>query len=228
MDHAAAAPSPLTMGPPITPGKFAMWLFLATEVMFFGAFIGCYLLFREGAAPGHWPDSRHILNPNIGALNTSVLLLSSVFVVLAHQLVAKGEARKAGQYLVATIALGLVFLLVKLLFEYIPKLTLPAPVNGVVDKSHYFLPGSVDESLIPGGNLWASMYFMMTGFHALHVIGGLVMLAFPCVKALNGRYGPEKAGQIEVMGLYWHFVDLVWIFLFPMLYLMAPPGAAAH
>jgi cytochrome c oxidase subunit 3 len=226
MSHAAAAPGTIAMGPPITPGKFAMWLFLATEVMFFGAFIGCYLLFRDGAAPGQWPDSRHILNPNIGALNTSVLLLSSVFVVIALQLVEAGQAKKAGQYLFFTIALGLVFLLVKLFFEYIPKLTLPAPVDGVVDKSHYFFPGRVDENLIPGGNLWASLYFMLTGFHALHVIAGLIMLAFPAVRAIRGHYPPEKAGQVELMGLYWHFVDLVWIFLFPMLYLMAPPGAA--
>ena len=227
MDHAAAAPTPLTMGPPISPGKFAMWLFLATEVMFFGAFIGCYLLFRDAAPPGHWPDSRHILNPNIGALNTSVLLLSSVFIVIALQLVQQGEAQKAGKYVLMTIALGLVFLLVKLIFEYIPKLTLPI-VNGVPDKSHYFLPGRVDETLNPGGNLWASLYFMLTGFHAIHVIGGLVMLSFPAVKALRNRYGPEKAGQLELMGLYWHFVDLVWIFLFPMLYLMAPPGGGHH
>ncbi len=223
MDHAAALPS-TTSGPPIPTGKFAMWLFLATEIMFFGAFIGCYLLFRDAAAPGNWPDSRHVLNPNIGALNTSVLLLSSVFVVLALQLVGAGHPKKAGQYLVATLALGLTFLLVKVFFEYIPKLTLPE--NG--DRSHYFFPGRVDETLIPGGNLWSSLYFMLTGFHALHVVGGLIMLSIPTVKSLRGRYGPEKAGQLENMGLYWHFVDLVWIFLFPMLYLMAPPGGAAH
>ncbi|MCI0341699.1 MAG: cytochrome c oxidase subunit 3 [Planctomycetales bacterium] len=221
----AEAEHVLMNGPPIRPGKFCIWLFLATEIMFFGGLIGVYVMMWVGSVA--WPDTNHILNANIGALNTAVLLMSSVSVVLALQCVERGEQKRAATWLVTTIALGALFILIKLVFEYYPKLHLPIGANGQPDTSHYFMFGRVNEAIHPGGNLWASGYFALTGFHALHVLGGLIALAVPLSMALKGTLTQAKWGLLENMGLYWHFVDIVWIFLFPLLYIMGARTVAA-
>jgi len=142
-----------------------------------------------------------------------------------------------------TVALGTLFVVVKWFLEYEPKLF----VHGTADPgdakamwetySHYFWPGKMHEDLVhpehagltplKGGTMWASGYFIMTGFHALHVIGGLVAFCFPIVKGLRGKLTPKDYGYIENLGLYWHFVDIVWIFLFPLLYIMHAPHLSA-
>ncbi|MHC5019913.1 MAG: cytochrome c oxidase subunit 3, partial [Planctomycetota bacterium] len=213
-------------------------LFLATEVMFFAALIGTHLVMWAGAE--HWPHNP--LNPNVGAINTALLLFSSVSVVFALQAVGKNKQGQAIIWLLTTVVLGTLFIAVKWFLEYEPKLF----VHGTPDPgdakamweaySHYFHPAHMRQDLVhpetgltplKGGSIWASGYFIMTGFHALHVIGGLVAFCFPIVKGLRGKLTPKDYGYIENLGLYWHFVDIVWIFLFPLLYIMHAPHLSA-
>ena len=355
------------MGLPLPNGKLAMWLFLVTEIMFFTALIGTYLIYRNGqpTALTPWPAPHDVhLAEWIGAVNTFVLICSSLTVVLAHWCLHSGNTKRAVQYLGVTLALGSVFLVIKA-FEYKAKFdhgilpgrvfekldtpagyrftrhvadqlkdilddplhagasvkaesltawktyaetlktiqktledakelaktepgkaaqaeaaaketmeqslkeflgkhadlkflaacvllkeniiqTSPKKVNELIvgaqhvkpcdrpddkakDPTNNLLEGKglleLQPNLhlsysIPFGNMWASCYFAMTGFHALHVLGGLVVFAIMLVMAARGRFGKEHENMVEVTGLYWHFVDIVWIFLFPLLYLV--------
>jgi cytochrome c oxidase subunit 3 len=239
---------PAHMGLPINNGKLAMWLFLITEIMFFTGLIGVYIILRNGQPASQWPKPHDLhLIEWIGALNTFVLICSSLTVVLAHLAIGRGDVKLATIYITVTLALGGVFLVVKAI-EYKSKF------------DHQILPGRVFERLdgqtgllykesdaepkegeelstkpllarypkadfhiryaIPYGNLWASCYFAMTGFHALHVFGGLVVFVIILAMAAGGTLGRQHASMIELTGLYWHFVDIVWIFLFPLLYLV--------
>ena len=300
MAHAIADETRQHMGLPMPNGKLAMWLFLVTEIMFFTALIGTYVLFRAGQPstrePWPSPDDVHLVEW-IGAFNTFVLICSSLSVVLAHYYLHVNRTGRAVQFIALTLALGIVFLGVKA-YEYKSKFEheilpgrIPEKLDGpqgyryltdmkrrlehlVKDPHHPIkpeakakietllanwstltpkqlnyevagssrvkpvdLPAGVDpqtkhEGLldldhnlhlpvsIPYGNLWASCYFAMTGFHALHVIGGLVIFGIMLVMAMLGRFGPQHEGLVENVGLYWHFVDIVWIFLFPLLYLV--------
>jgi cytochrome c oxidase subunit 3 len=369
------------MGLPMPSGKLAMWLFLVTEIMFFTALIGVYLILRNGI-PQHpvykWPTPHDVhLVEWMGALNTFVLILSSLTVVLAHYANAKGQHRQAVQYLAATLSLGVVFLVIKG-FEYnskyehdilpgrigpvlpgmgldlerqnhytglqyiervrpqlaplqerapdvaaaqslalyvadvksAPEADFKSAYKGVIDgmdkqvadltrdhasltltrapagakesaeEAHHYLH-KVEEELsaidkkspvaakagllarkmegrynpvtqayvsplsaaevgagvneilhhhendhvhltpaIPFANMWASCYFAMTGFHALHVLGGIVIFAIILGVGVFRGLGPQHSPMLEYTGLYWHFVDIVWIFLFPLLYLV--------
>jgi cytochrome c oxidase subunit 3 len=333
MTQAANDDTPLHMGLPLPHGKLAMWFFLVTEIMFFTALIGTYVILRNGTpvtSLHRWPRPHDVhLIEWVGALNTFVLICSSLTVVLAHYAATKGNFKRATQYVGATLALGAVFLIIKgfeytskiqhdilpghigealsptketeeklaklspearekLLIqtdkllhptgmeyvtrvqaqlesitkdvtpenlsskpehvkecyallqdmkrdkvaangEYVPPLT-PAKVgtrvneilenvekakkNGEKIKDFHLSPA------IPNGNLWASCYFAMTGFHALHVFGGLVIFAIILFIGMRGKLTHKHEGMLELTGLYWHFVDIVWIFLFPLLYLV--------
>jgi cytochrome c oxidase subunit 3 len=203
--HATAIHEAYEPSVPVSNAKFVIWLFLATEIMFFMALIGAYIVLRGGAP--EWPQPGTILVRPVGALNTFVLICSSVTVVLALTATARGEQRLTQIYLALTIALGATFMVVKG-FEY-------------ADKFHHGLyPGGPGLTHYPSGGLFAACYFTLTGFHALHVFGGLVMLSWLLGLALVGRLGPERSERVELIGLYWHFVDVVWIFLFPLLYLL--------
>jgi cytochrome c oxidase subunit 3 len=326
MAHAALEEEPQAhMGLPLPHGKLAMWLFLVTEIMFFTALIGTYIILRNGMPTANepWPSPHDVhLVEFIGAFNTFVLICSSLTVVLAHLSLHQGNVKRAVLYIAATLALGGVFLVVKA-FEYNAKFAheiLPSRVfekldNGVdpeetvpfgieykrhveeqlkhivdghghasaearaackklLDELEPLTPQQVNERIagtehlrpvsyvpgrkvlerdpktgkitkmendakpiegilekyqsedlhlsysIPFGNMWASCYFAMTGFHALHVFGGLVVFVVILVMALRGRFGTQHAHLVEYTGLYWHFVDIVWIFLFPLLYLV--------
>lgn len=206
MAHAVAAEHDATEpGLPIPNGKLAMWLFLGTEIMFFTGLLGSYIVLRISMG-SQWPHHGEVLIEPLGALNTFVLICSSVTVVLAHQAVAQGKITETRNYLLATLALGLVFMGIKA-FEYSQKI------------DHHLLPWEA-WSQGKGMGLWSATYFTLTGFHALHVLAGLVAWAVVIVLAFMGRLTAAHAGLVENAGLYWHFVDLVWIFLFPMLYLM--------
>ena len=311
------------MGLPLPHGKVAMWLFLVTEIMFFTALIGTYIILRHGTpslygaqAPNYkWPTPHQVhLIEWIGAVNTFVLICSSFTVVLAHHAAVKGDMKKVTLYIAITLALGAVFLIIKA-YEYNSKIqhdilpgrigeSLPglkperekdfnptgmlyfnrvrgqleaAQQNGGLnaelkekcaallddmrqktggkdEKGNEVMgrdgkplqgyqrpltPGEVGERVneiledaekkgvnlhltpaIPFGNMWASSYFAMTGFHALHVFGGIVVFVIILLMAMVGRLGPQHASMLELTGLYWHFVDIVWIFLFPLLYLV--------
>ena len=319
------------MGLPLSNGKLAMWMFLVTEVMFFTALVGVYVLLRQSApssGPNRWPSPHdvHVVEW-MGAVNTFVLICSSLTVVLAHYVIARGNVKQAVIYIAITLALGFVFLGIKAVEYYskwqhdilpghigeqldhpvtgqqyaekikrqltaihdnqqkqqeltnelareFPPLTdvekkklekdladlkdqwrlsdetlaaceaLLADMQESPDKTKYN-PGLGPEKIgervmtilkegeektpsetvpltpvIPHGNMWASCYFAMTGFHALHVVGGLVIFVIILVMALLGRLGAQHTAFLEYTGLYWHFVDIVWIFLFPLIYLI--------
>jgi cytochrome c oxidase subunit 3 len=308
--------STLHMGLPLPNGKLALWLFLVTEIMFFTGLIGAYIVLRQ-SAPHHngetlWPTPHKVHLAEIwGAVNTFVLICSSLTIVLAHWALTKGDVAKAAKLVGVTLALGILFLGIKS-YEYKAKFdhgilpgrigdhldpTMPtysdpiayqykdrvkaqllhivehpeaahlpvesevftkvkefaeklqvttkkesaAPAAGqapaqLPDQTSALAVGNeVNELLemaekagvplhlapyVPYGNTWASTYFAMTGFHALHVFGGLVVFVIILLMAARGRLGTQHAALFEYTGLYWHFVDIVWIFLFPLLYLV--------
>jgi len=186
----------------IPNGKFGIWLFLASEVMLFGALFSSYVLIRTGAP--HWPPegglSSEVLNVPLATLNTAVLITSSITMVLAWASCKMGSIPRFRLWMGATIALAFVFLVVKY-FEY----------------KHKF-----DLDHVPGHDNFYAIYFTMTGLHGLHIVGGIIVNGYlwgPGTKLWNTD--PEHfTNRVENAGLYWHFVDLVWIFLFPSLYLL--------
>lgn len=276
---------------PLRNGKLFMWLFLSTEIMFFAALIGAYIVLRFGALTWPHPHAVHLSEP-IGAFNTFMLICSSVTIVLCMEAARAGQANLAKLWLIATLGLGTIFLGVKA-YEYYAKFShgiYPAyPRSRIYERPDLFygsavrtraielkkvlatkpadqktpederrlsiltdlqnraasdkpadlvalavdimpmpeagreLHGGLNDKepwlqmpiVIPGGNMWASTYFTLTGFHAIHVLVGLIAMA--CL--LPRRLDQRSWGTTENLGLYWHFVDLVWIFLFPLLYL---------
>ena len=184
-----------------------MWVFLVTEIMFFGGLFMAYIVYRS-AYPEAWIAGSNHLNVPLGGLNTAVLICSSLTMVLAVR-AAQTSSRK-GQilHLILTMAFGSVFLIVKY-FEYAEKF------------EHHLVPGpNFDPALPKEQQLFFSLYFMMTGVHAAHMIIGLGLMAVILVMAWRGRFNADYYTPVEVSGLYWHFVDIVWIFLFPLLYLL--------
>lgn len=198
-------------------GTLGIWVFLVTEIMFFGGVFATYAIFRwlyfaafEGGS--------HILDVRLGALNTMVLLGSSLTMALAVRSAQTGNRRALVLFLIATMILGGVFLGVKGV-EYNQKF-----VEHVVPGVDWAPEGEVLAHLRPGGlehaQLYFFFYFSMTGLHALHMIVGLGLLLWLAIRAVKGRFAPHYFAPVEVVGLYWHFVDIVWIFLFPLLYLI--------
>lgn len=174
---------------------FGMWLFLASEVMFFSGFFGMYIILRF--AHPELLATRELSVP-LGMLNTLVLITSSFTMVLAVSGAKSGNQKALSRNLLLTAALALVFLVVKY-FEYTAKF---------------------HHGLFPSTNLFYGCYYTLTGFHGLHVLLGIFVLLGIWWKGRKGRYTPEHHSPVEMAGLYWHFVDLVWIFLFPALYLL--------
>jgi len=355
------------MGLPLPNGKLAIWLFLVTEIMFFTGLIGTYIIIRNGAPTVRqpWPTPHQVhLVEWMGAVNTFVLICSSLTIVLCHWSLHLGDVKKATRYIGLTLALGCVFLAIKAV-EYKAKFdheilpgrifekldgpmgvkylrhvdkqlehilenpvaggagiksesaknwtayrtqvekiekeveaakkanpaegakaevaakkeieeglekviagnddlkflavafhlkenifkTSPQMVNEIVVGTEQVKPGDMPDPnafnpigehgplkkgegllevqpdlhlsySIPYGNMWASCYFAMTGFHAIHVLGGLVIFVIILLMAYRGKFGVRHESMIELTGLYWHFVDIVWIFLFPLLYLV--------
>jgi len=305
------------MGVPIPNGKLGMWLFLGTEIMFFTAFIGTYIVLRLGSKG--WPSDPEVTHIRIwaGGLNTFVLITSSVFVVLAHEAMGLKDYKRVTNWMLATLALAFVFLCIKS-YEYYGKwdhdilpghvaesprqaldklvreLDLAAGLTALQqeetklnnqitlldsqggrekqsdavkkqrddvqarieklgpvieayrplkDNAKYgkiSLSAATEELAnlkknadfgarfravhephpIKWGNTFASIYFLMTGFHALHVIIGIGMFAGIIWLGMADKLGPQHDVVVENFGLYWHFVDLVWIFLFPLIYIV--------
>lgn len=180
-------------------GKFGMWLFLASEVMLFGAMFSTYVLLRVGGAS--WSLGSELLSVPIGTVNTLILITSSITMVMAWRALKLQNLRQFRLFLSATIALALVFLFVKIQFEYVHKF----------HEGHY-----------PSTSVQYAVYYTMTGLHGLHILAGiLVNLYLLLPGSAMWKTEPERfTNRVECAGLYWHFVDLVWIFLFPVLYLM--------
>ena len=182
----------------LTNVKLGIWLFLASEVMLFGGLFSAYILLRINAA--EWPLGSDILNVPIGTFNTVVLITSSVTMVLSYASLKLDDLGGYKRYMGITIGLSLLFLAVKS-YEYFDKF------------SHGDLPSK---------STFLAIYFTLTGLHALHIIGGVVVNGY-FLGPGSAMWHTKKAqfiNRIEAAGLYWHFVDLVWIFLFPVLYLL--------
>jgi heme/copper-type cytochrome/quinol oxidase subunit 3 len=178
--------------------KIGIWLFLASEVMLFGGLFATYILLRGGAA--HWPLGASILSVPLAAINTVVLISSSVTMVMSWASLVRKDFGKFRLFMGLTVLLGLVFMGIKST-EYMAKF---------------------HHELFPRTNTFLAIYFTLTGLHAAHVLGGMLVNAY--------LWGPGSAmwksepqrftNRVEAAGLFWHFVDLVWIFLFPVLYLL--------
>jgi cytochrome c oxidase subunit III len=186
-----------------------MWLFLTTEIMFFGGLFTIYVVYRA-MYPQAFVHASHHLDVTLGAINTGVLICSSFTMVMAVHAAQTGRIRRIFSSLLATMTLGTVFLVIKA-FEYYHKY-----MDGLI-------PGPLWRYSAPDAHnqeLFMSLYFAMTGLHGLHMIIGIGVLGWLAVQASRGRYDAHYYNPIECAGLYWHFVDIVWIFLFPLLYLL--------
>jgi len=189
-----------------------MWVFLITEIMFFGGLFLAYTVYRKLYSPVFAVTSSS-LNVYIGAANTVVLLCSSYTMVLAVRAAQLGRRNTIIVFLILTLLLGGVFLGVKA-YEW----------NEKFQEHHVPGPGFHFERLSAGlqgrAQLFFSLYFAMTGLHALHMVVGVALLSVLVLQTYNGRYSAEYMTPIDVVGLYWHFVDIIWIFLYPLLYLI--------
>lgn len=190
----------------IPHGKLAMWAFLASELMFFSGFFGAFIVLRNANYEIFGQGSAHLSVP-MALTNTFILIASSLTMALSIYNLEKGNRGNARLFLGLTILGAFGFLIVKY-FEYSAKW---------------------HDELFPhqeGHTVFYSFYFLMTGFHALHVIGGIIPMAYMFFK-MSTKKGYDHPVKVEVLGLYWHFVDLMWIFIFPALYLMIPYHTAA-
>ena len=186
-----------------------MWLFLVQEIMFFGGLFMCYLLYRW-KDPTAFAAGSHELSIELGGFNTVVLIASSLTMALGVRSAQQGRIKALVNWLIATGFLGTVFLVVKY-FEYSAKWE-----HHLVPGPNFHFAGEIGSR----AELFFSLYFAMTGMHALHMIIGLGLLVWLLRKALKGHFSAEYYNPVENFGLYWHFVDIVWIFLFPLLYLI--------
>jgi len=177
--------------------KLGMWVFLASEVMFFTSLIGSYIILRF-AHPEMWKGPGEVLNVALTAGNTFLLICSSVTMVKAFAAVQDGDQAGLRKWLIATTLIGATFVGVQI-FEYM-KL--------------------VEHGFVPSEGLYGSTFYTMTGFHGFHVTIGVICLIFVTMKAFQGKYTATDHRGVEVVGLYWHFVDLVWIILFTIVYLI--------
>jgi cytochrome c oxidase subunit 3 len=177
--------------------KLGIWTFLATEVLLFGALFTTYTVFRV-----KYPDLFYVqhfrLNRIMGFINTIILICSSLSVAIGIAAIRRGKQKVLKNALIVTLILAGAFLVVKG-FEY----------------REHFLRGE-----LPGTNIFFSLYFIMTAVHALHVIAGMAALSYCLIRTVRGDFSAQYAVPVEISGIYWHFVDLVWIYLFPLLYLM--------
>lgn len=174
--------------------KFLMWLFLASEVMFFTGLIVAYVVIRFNSASWHIPEE---LNVPLVAANTFILIVSSVTMVLALENFEEGKPDRGRYFLIATMALGIVFLSIQ-----------------AIEWNELLVHG-----ILPSTDLFGATFFTLTGFHGAHVTGGVIWILGVTIAAFRGSYTDNPLG-IEVLGLYWHFVDLVWIILFTIVYLI--------
>jgi cytochrome c oxidase subunit 3 len=212
--------------------NFAMWLFLLTEVMFFGGLFMSYLIMRNWYYPA-FVEGSHQLNAGWGTANTAVLILSSFTMAMGVWSAEKGRKDLLVLFLSITFFLGLVFLGIKTI-EYhekwekhhIPGLHYSEQsfLNPASDPEvHKDYPG--DKPLLPDmaakTEIYFFLYFAMTGMHALHMIIGISILGYMILRARAGAYTTGHITFVENFGLYWHFVDIIWIFLFPLLYLIS-------
>lgn len=205
MAHAAALDREDVMQPPrdCEPGagvynaKLGMWVFLGSEIMFFTALIGAYIILRV-AHPSSFKAPGEVLAVSITAVNTFLLICSSVTMVKAFASVQDGNLAGLRKWLIATVIIGASFVGIQA-YEY----------------QHL-----IEKGFVPSEGLYGSTFYTMTGFHGFHVTVGVICLIFVTLRSFQGRYTAKDHRGVEVVGLYWHFVDLVWIILFTIVYLI--------
>ena len=186
--------------------KLGMWVFLLSEVMFFTSLIGSYIILRF-AHPDHWTEPGVVLNVPLTAVNTFFLICSSVTMVKAFAAIQQGDQKGLKLWLLATILIGASFVGIQA-YEYYSLAT-----------HEGFVP-ALDAYAAGGGPLYGATFYAMTGFHGAHVSIGVLCLIFVYIQSVRGAYSVQDHEGVEVIGLYWHFVDLVWIILFTIVYLI--------
>jgi cytochrome c oxidase subunit III len=189
--------------------RMGMWIFLSTEILLFAVLFTAYAIYRF-LFPVGFEEASKLAHVALGATNTVVLITSSLTVALAIHYARHGENRKVVGLLAITIGFGAVFMVLKG-YEYY----------------HHYLDGQLPGKLYhyagvqgPGVSMYFTVYFLMTGLHGLHVLIGMSLLAWVALRAWRNEFGPGYSTPVELSGLYWHLVDLIWIFLFPLLYLV--------
>jgi len=189
--------------------KLGMWLFLLTEVLMFGGLFCAYAVFRAWH-PEMFYHAHKMLDVTMGSINTVVLITSSLTIALAIYSIQNNRQKDTVRYLIFTLILAGVFLAVKY-FEYMHKIHL-----GQLPGKYYTYAGLGDNN----PHLFFSMYFIMTGLHGIHVLGGMAVIGWVILRARRGEFSAEYYTPVELVGLFWHLVDLIWIFLFPLFYLI--------
>ncbi len=182
----------------VTNEKLGMWVFLGSDCLLFGGLISTYLLYKDTAAPGHGPLPHEVYNIPFTSASSFILLLSSLTMVLALSAIQRGDHRRLRVWLLTTAILGATF------------------ISGQVYEFTTFLRQGMGYTQ----NVGASAFFTLTGFHGVHVSVGIVMLMSLFVMSLRGRLPTGRAETVEIVGLYWHFVDIVWILIFTVVYLI--------
>jgi cytochrome c oxidase subunit 3 len=190
--------------------KIGMWLFLVTEILLFGGlFVGYGIMHMKH--PEAFRAAHHHLDRVMGAINTIVLLVSSFTMVLGVWAASMGKKKLLIIALILTLLLAGCFLVVKY-FEYSHKFH-----EGLLPGKYYTHEGDA----VPGQFLFFSFYFMMTGLHGIHVVVGMCAITWILVRSVKGHFGPAYYGPVDLVGLYWHLVDMIWIYLFPLMYLLS-------
>jgi cytochrome c oxidase subunit III len=198
-------------------GRLGMWVFLVTEILFFGGMFTSYTIYRALHLESFITGSRQ-LDYRFGATNTAVLIFSSLTMALAIRAAQTGK--KKGSiifWLILTMILGAAFIGIKLRYEWFRDYN-----EGIIPGVHWFYNGPH----APGVKMFMCFYFFMTGLHAVHMVVGLGILTVLVVMTSRNKFSAEYYAPLEISGLYWHFVDIVWIFLFPLLYLIG--GLYSH
>jgi heme/copper-type cytochrome/quinol oxidase subunit 3 len=178
--------------------KMAMWAFLGSECLLFGALISTYILYRHRSVPGHGPTPRQVYDIPFTSVSSFVLLMSSLTMVLALAAIQRGDHRRLRVWLVTTALLGSTF------------------IAGQI----YEFTTFVHEGMTIKTNVSSGAFFVLTGFHGVHVTLGIVMLLSLAGMSLRGTLPKERAEVVEIAGLYWHFVDIVWVVIFTVVYLI--------
>lgn len=189
--------------------KMGMWVFLLTEIAFFGGLFVAYIIYRAWN-PELFTLAATQLSTPLGATNTLVLIASSLTVALAIRAIQTNKKRQSIILLLSTVGLAMVFMIIKA-FEYAEKFA-----KGIAPGAYYTYEGIAHES----ASVFFSIYYMMTGLHALHVVIGIGILLWIAWKVHRNHFSSEYYTPVEISGLYWHLVDIIWIFLFPLLYLI--------
>ena len=189
--------------------KLGMWLFLLTEILLFGGLFCAYAIFRAWY-PEMFVNAHRELNQVLGAINTLVLITSSLTMALSIHSLQINKSKRAAGYLALTLLFATIFLVIKY-FEYSHKIHL-----GQLPGKFYTYAGL--EGTNP--HIFFSIYFTMTGLHGIHILIGMIIIAVMMIKSAQNKFSSDYYTPVELTGLYWHLVDLIWIFLFPLLYLI--------